>query len=255
MKNKIQPNKIYCADCLEILKEMEDNSIDIIITSPPYNFDRDYDEFDDRKEWDKYFEFLKKIWEECFRILKCGGRICINIQPYFSDYIPAHHMISNQLLKIGYLWKGEILWEKHNYNCKYTAWGSWKSPSMPYLKYTWEFIELFCKDSYKKEGKKEDIDITGEEFKDWVYAKWAIAPASNMKNFEHPAMFPKEIPKRLIKLFSYKNDIVLDPFNGVGTTTLVAKELGRQYIGIEISEKYCEIAKKRMNFPEQNELF
>lgn len=255
MNKKIISNKIYCGDCLDILPKIDDETIDMIITSPPYNFDRDYDIFNDRTEWDEYFEFLYKVWLECFRVLKHGGRICINIQPYFSDYIPAHHIVSGQLLEIGYKWKGEILWEKHNYNCKYTAWGSWKSPSMPYLKYSWEFIELFCKGTYKKKGERDDIDITGEEFKDWVYAKWAIAPASNIKEYKHPAMFPEEIPRRLIKLFSYKNDLILDPFNGVGTTTMVAKLLRRKYIGIDISEKYCKIAEDRLNIPEQSELF
>ena len=180
-------------------------------------------------------------------MIKPGGRICVNVQPLFSDYIPTHHIISRQLLDIGFLWKGEILWEKHNYNCKYTAWGSWKSPSMPYLKYTWEFVEIFCKGSHKKAGKKENIDISGDEFKEWVYAKWSIAPERNMKKYNHPAMFPEELVKRLLKLFSYKTDIVLDPFNGVGTTTLVTHKLGRRYIGIDISEEYCAVAKERID--------
>lgn len=154
--------------------------------------------------------------------------------------------MSKQLLDLGLLWKGEILWEKNNYNCKYTAWGSWKSPSMPYLKYTWEFVEIFCKTTHKKAGDSSKIDITGDEFKKWVYAKWSIAPERNMKEYDHPAMFPKELANRLLKLFSYQNDIVLDPFNGAGTTTLCAAETNRKYIGIDISPKYCRIAEKRI---------
>ncbi len=119
-------------------------------------------------------------------------------------------------------------------------------PSMPYLKYTWEFIEVFCKESHKKKGDANKIDITGDQFKKWVYAKWDIAPERNMKKYDHPAMFPEELVVRLLKLFSYEDDIVLDPFNGVGTTTLVAHKLRRKYIGVDISEEYCKTAEKRL---------
>jgi len=117
---------------------------------------------------------------------------------------------------------------------------------MPYLKYTWEFIEVFCKGEQRKKGERKDIDISGEEFKKWVYSRWEIAPESRMEEFGHPSMFPEEIPYRLIRLFSYVGDLVLDPFNGVGTTTLVAQKLGRNYIGIDISEKYCQRAVGRI---------
>ena len=154
-------------------------------------------------------------------------------------------MISNFFMDRKLIWKGEILWEKNNYNCKYTAWGSWKSPSNPYLKYTWEFLEIFAKGSLKKDGNKENADITPEEFKKWVVSKWSIAPERNMKKYKHPAMFPKELVYRVLKLFSFKNDVILDPFNGVGTTTAVARELQRSYLGIDISEEYCKTAEER----------
>ncbi len=241
-------NKILCGDSETILNTFPDNCIDIIVTSPPYNFGLDYknDKYRDALYWQDYYDKLNRIWQECYRVLKPAGRFCVNIQPLFSDYMPTHHIISRQLLDLGLLWKAEIIWEKHNYNCKYTAWGSWKSPSMPYLKYTWEFIEIFCKESHKKEGETAKIDITGDEFKKWVYARWDIAPEGNMKKYNHPAMFPEELVKRLLKLFSYQDDIVLDPFNGVGTTTLVAYKLKRRYIGIDISEEYCRTAEQRL---------
>jgi len=241
-------NKIICGDSKKVLSEMPDNSVDIIITSPPYNFGLDYksDIKNDTRKWSDYFNQLSEIWRECARVLKPGGRFCVNVQPLFSDYIPTHHLISKQLLDLGLLWKGEILWEKNNYNCKYTAWGSWKSPSMPYLKYSWEFIEVFCKETHKKTGDSKNIDIAGEEFKKWVYAKWSIAPERNMKKYEHPAMFPEELVARLLKLFSYKNDFALDPFNGVGTTTSVAKKLNRKFLGIDIAPEYCKTAELRL---------
>jgi DNA modification methylase len=145
------------------------------------------------------------------------------------------------------LWKGEILWEKNNYNCKYTAWGSWKSPSSPYLKYTWEFVEVFTKGTLLKKGDRDKIDITADEFKEFVVAKWSIAPERKMKDYGHPAMFPEKLVERALKLFSYQNDIVLDPFNGVGTTTYVAKKLNRRFLGIDLSEEYTKTAIMRLN--------
>ncbi len=241
-------NRIICGDALHALRSMPDRCIDIVITSPPYNFGHAYaqDERDDTREWNEYFKTLNGIWTECYRVLKPGGRIAVNVQPLFSDYIPTHHVISNQLMTLGFLWKAEILWEKNNYNAKYTAWGSWKSPSMPYLKYTWEFIEVFDKETHKKAGERERIDITDTEFKEWVIGKWSFPPEIRMKDYGHPAMFPEELPKRLMKLFSYRDDIVLDPFNGAGTTSLVAWKLGRRFIGIDISEDYCKCALRRI---------
>lgn len=241
-------NKIICGDSEKVLRKIPTGSVDIIITSPPYNFGLEYkdDSKNDAVHWDDYFQKLNTIWKECARVLKPGGRLCLNVQPLFSDYIPSHHLMSKQLLDLGLIWKGEILWEKNNYNCKYTAWGSWKSPSMPYLKYTWEFVEVFSKDTHKKAGDQTKADIIGDEFKKWVYAKWSIAPERNMKEYDHPAMFPKELAIRLMKLFSYQDDIVLDPFNGAGTTTLCAAETGRKYIGIDISPKYCKVSEKRI---------
>lgn len=240
-------NKIICSDSEEVLKKLPNNCIDLIFTSPPYNFGLEYESTDDDHKWEKYFDKLFKIFNECIRVIKYGGRIIVNIQPLFSDYIPSHHIISNFFINKKMIWKGEILWEKNNYNCKYTAWGSWKSPSNPYLKYTWEFIEIFCKGSLKKEGISENADIVGDEFKKWVYAKWSIAPEKKMQKYGHPAMFPEELVSRIIKLFSFKNDIVLDPFNGVGTTTSIANELNRKYLGIDISDDYCNKAKSRIN--------
>ncbi|MEN6443261.1 MAG: site-specific DNA-methyltransferase [Methanoregula sp.] len=241
-------NRIICGDAALVLAKIPSESVDLIVTSPPYNFGHAYaqDTHDDTHEWNEYFDQLLRVWTECERILKPGGRIAVNIQPLFSDYIPTHHIVSGQLRKLGLLWKAEFLWEKNNYNAKYTAWGSWKSPSMPYIKYTWEFIEVYDKGTHKKTGRREDIDISGDEFKEWVIGRWKIVPEHHMKDFDHPAMFPEELPRRLIKLFSYKNDIVLDPFNGVGTTTLVAGALGRRFIGIDISLQYCEMALQRM---------
>jgi len=235
-----------CGDSAEVLKKIPDNSVDLVFTSPPYNFGLDYDNHKDGTKWDDYFDKLFEVFRECIRVLKYGGRIVVNVQPLFSDYIPIHHIISDFFMKNKLIWRGEILWEKNNYNCKYTAWGSWKSPSNPYMKYTWEFLEIFCKGDLKHKGTGEDADITGYEFKKWVYAKWDIAPERNMKDYGHPAMFPEKLVERVLKMFSYENDVILDPFNGVGTTTKVAKQFNRKFLGIDLSEEYCKKAEERL---------
>jgi DNA modification methylase len=239
-------NKIVQADSLSILKQLPDNSVDLVFTSPPYNFGMGYDTHDDKTDWPQYFEMLWAIFDECIRVTKYGGRIIVNTQPLFSEYIPSHHMISKGFIDRGLIWKAEILWEKNHRNCAYTAWGSWKSPSGPYFKYTWEFLEVFCKGTLKHEGDSKKIDITGNEFKTWVDAKWSIAPERNMKDYGHPAMFPVELAYRALKLFSYQDDVILDPFNGAGTTTFVAHRTGRRYLGIDLSAEYCATADRRI---------
>ena len=237
---------IICGDSEAVLKKLPDNCVDIVFTSPPYNFGLDYHGDDDTRHWQDYFDKLHAVLRQCIRVLKYGGRLVINVQPLYSDYIPSHHMITNFLMQEKLIWKGEILWEKNNYNCKYTAWGSWKSPSNPYLKYTWEFVEVFCKGSLKKPGASADADISADDFKKWTTGKWSIAPERNMKKYGHPAMFPEGLAARVLQLFSYKGDLVLDPFNGVGTTTAVAKRLGRRHLGIDVDSAYCKTAKKRV---------
>ena len=197
-------DKIICGDSQVVLKQLPDNCIDLIFTSPPYNFGLAYEGTEDAFAWDSYFKALFRIFDECIRILKYGGRIVVNVQPLFSDYIPTHHLISQYFMRKKLIWKGEILWEKNHYNCKYTAWGSWKSPSSPYLKYTWEFLEIFCKGSLKKSGDPKDADIDAESFKNWVSAKWTIAPERNMHKFKHPAMFPEELADRVLTTLQFQ---------------------------------------------------
>ena len=240
-------DKVFCADSVEFLKGLPDNCIDIVFTSPPYNFGKRYAETDDNQDWEYYFETLFAIFDECIRVLKYGGRVIVNVQPKFSDYVPLHHIISNYFMNKQMIWKGEIIWEKNNYNCRTTAWGSWKSPSSPYLKYTWEFLEIFCKGDLKKQGDSMNADIDSTSFRKWVVAKWSIAPEHDMKKYDHPAMFPEELVRRALMLFSFKNDIVLDPFNGTGTTCVVSRSINRKFVGVDISQQYCDTANERLH--------
>ena len=239
-------DRIICGDSVEVLRQLPDNCVDLVFTSPPYNFGLGYEDTADADYWDSYFAKLFQVFDQCIRVLKFGGRIVVNIQPLFSDYIPSHHIISNHFMQRKLIWKGEILWEKNNYNCKYTAWGSWKSPSSPYLKYTWEFLEVFCKGDLKNPGKSANADINADQFKEWVLAKWSIAPERRMREHGHPAMFPEELAKRVMLLFSFHGDVVLDPFNGVGTTTAVAQQNGRRFLGVDIAPEYCATAEGRL---------
>lgn len=240
-------NQIICGDSLQILKQIPDNSIDIIITSPPYNFNIDYGGFNDKQNWNDYFDFLFNIFNECIRVLKSAGRICINIQPKNSDYMPTHHKISQFFLEKGLIWKDELIWNKNNFAVPPYYYGKWKSALCPMIRYSWEFIEVFCKDTIERQCDVKNIDITKNELQKWTDGRWSIQPAIGMKKtYNHNAMYPEELVVRLLKLYSCKNDIVLDPFNGVGTTTKVAKQLYRQYIGIDISEDYCQKAIQRL---------
>ena len=244
---KIFKNTILCGDSETVLKDMPDNCIDMVFTSPPYNFGLDYEGNSDAYDWESYFDKLFAVLDQCIRVLKYGGRLIINVQPLYSDYIPSHHIISNHIMERKLIWRGEIMWEKNNYNCKYTAWGSWKSPSSPYLKYTWEFLEVFSKGNLKKRGDSANADIDGDSFKKWVYGKWSIAPERNMKRYGHPAMFPEELARRAMLLFSFRGDVILDPFMGAGTTCAVAKQNGRDYTGIDTVPEYCDTARMRLD--------
>lgn len=248
----IDINSIVCGDSWEIIKQIPDDSIDIIITSPPYNFDMNYDKHIDSVKWKDYLDKFKIMWKECFRVLKHGGRLCVNVQSDFYTRHPTNHYFTIDCIDVGFIWKCEIIWNKNHYNCPTRQFGSWKSPSAPLIKLSWEYIEVFCKGDVKKTGEKENIDITREEFLKYINGMWEFHPENQMKKYGHPAMFPKELPYRLMKMFSYKNDIVLDPFNGLGTTTLVAKEIGRRFIGIELSQDYCDKAIDRLR---QGDLF
>lgn len=238
-------NEIICSDSLVALKEMGSKTVDIVLTSPPYNYGMEYDQHNDDDNSEEYLEQILNVFVECNRVLKTGGRMIINIQPNYKQYFPTHHRITERLMSEGMIWRGEIIWLKNNLK-KLTAWGSWKSPSCPYLSYPFEFIEVFSKETLKHDGDKDNIDITKEEFIKYVNGHWSIAPETKMKEYGHPAMFPEELVERCLKLFSYKGDVVLDPFNGAGTTTFVANKLGRNYIGIDMSQHYCEVAKDRI---------
>ncbi|MGB9587745.1 MAG: DNA-methyltransferase [Armatimonadota bacterium] len=247
-------NRIICGDVLEVMKLIPDKSVHLAITSPPYNVGIEYDNHDDRMDYDAYLAWLEKVWLETKRVLVSGGRFALNIAPTsIKNFRPIHHDFANQLRKIGMIFRTEIIWYKQTMRRR-TAWGSWKSPANPHIVPSWEYILVFSKDTWKLAGDPKDADITAEEFMRFSDGYWYIPPETNRKG--HPAPFPEELIYRLIKFYSYRGNVVLDMFGGTGTVALVAHKTGRKFIHIDISEEYCRIAYRRLQEAQsQLELF
>jgi len=243
-------NKIICGDCLEVLKDIPDKSIDLIITSPPYNVGMPYG-VNDRKNYLEYLQFMKMVLLECYRVLIKGGRITINLPSSIlqsSSSRMAYLALDYVLImrEIGFLdreWIGWIKMPKGELPGKSTSWGSWKSPSCPYCRDAMEYIIVMDKEQHKRTDKKGQNDITSQEFLQFSVNCWYFPPEHNR---QHPAPFPTDLPYRLIKFYTWKDDVVLDPFLGSGTTAIVAKKLGRNYIGIELNHNYIKIAEERL---------
>lgn len=232
----------------EKMDMIPDNSIDLMITSPPYNVSKDYDE---DLSLDEYLDFLKNVFLETYRVLNFGGRACINIANLGrKPYIPLTAYLNKIMVDIGFLMRGEIIWNKAASASPSTAWGSWMSASNPTLRDVHEYILVFSKGDYKKTLTKEEKihkenTISKENFMEWTKSIWTFN-AESAKRVGHPAPFPIELPYRLVQLFSYKDDIVLDPFLGSGTTAIASLESNRKFIGFETSEEYVELAQKRI---------
>ncbi len=245
-------NKIFCKSS-EKMDELPDSSIHLMITSPPYNVTKEYDEDLNLKE---YRQLLKNVWRETFRVLVPGGRVCINIANLGrKPYIPLHSYIIEDMQEIGFLMRGEIIWNKASSASPSTAWGSWLSAANPVLRDIHEYILIFSKDSFRRFKNNKENTIRKHEFLEWTKSVWTF-PAVSAKKIGHPAPFPEELPYRLIKLYSFKDDVILDPFVGSGTTCISAIKNERRYIGYDIEPKYVRLAENRIfNFKNQLKMF
>ena len=256
VENKISAeylNKIFCKSS-ESMDELPDNSVHLIVTSPPYNVGKEYDQ---NLSFEEYLEFLKMVWREAYRVLVPGGRICINIANLGrKPYIPLHAFIIRDMLEIGFLMRGEIIWNKDTSASPSTAWGSWLSAKNPTLRDIHEYILVFSKDTFKRENPlKRESTITKEEFLEFTKSVWTF-PAVSARKIGHPAPFPVELPYRCIQLYTFKGEVVLDPFMGSGQTAIAALKSGRHFIGYEINKDYVKLAERRIkefmsenNFP------
>ncbi|WP_374128796.1 site-specific DNA-methyltransferase [Candidatus Endomicrobiellum agilis] len=236
------------------MKEIPDNSVHLTITSPPYNVSKEYDKDLSLTE---YLNLLKETFSETYRVLVNGGRACINIANLGrKPYIPLSDYVSQIMNGIGFNMRGEIIWNKKSSASPSTAWGSWKSAANPILRDIHEYILIFSKGNYKRERAKEELSIkqntiTKEEFMMWTKSIWTMN-AESAKRVGHPAPFPIELPYRLIKLYSFTNDVVLDPFMGSGTTALASIRTNRNFAGYDINQEYINLANKRINFEQQS---
>jgi len=235
-------DQVYCKSS-EQMDEVPDSSVHLMVTSPPYNASKDYDQ---DLSLEEYLRMLEKVWRDTYRVLVPGGRACINTANLGrKPYIPLHKYLIEMMIDLGFLMRGEIIWDKASSASQSTAWGSWQSASNPVLRDVHEYILVFSKNTFKRVRGDKENTIGRDEFLEWTKSVWTF-PAVSAKKVGHPAPFPEELPHRLIQLYSFQGDIVLDPFAGSGTTCLVAAMDGRRYIGYEINEQYVKLARKRI---------
>jgi site-specific DNA-methyltransferase (adenine-specific) len=229
----------------ENMAELPDNSIHLMVTSPPYNVGKDYDQDITLEE---YLAFLGRVWKEVFRVLVPGGRACINIANLGrKPYIPLHAYIIQSMVEIGFLMRGEIIWNKASSASGSTAWGSWCSPANPTLRDVHEYILIFSKAGFSRKNlEKRRATISREEFLELTKSVWNF-PAVRAKQVGHPAPFPTELPYRLIQLYTYEGEVILDPFMGSGQSAIAALQTNRDYIGYEVDEEYVNLANKRIH--------
>jgi modification methylase len=228
----------------EQMSAIPDRSLHLMVTSPPYNVTKDYDA---DLTLPDYLQLLQSVFRETYRALVHGGRACINVANLGrKPYIPLSDYISHLMLEIGFLMRGEIIWYKGAGAGVSMAWGSWQSAANPVLRDTHEYILVFSKGSFsrKKPADKENT-ISKEQFMEWTKSVWTMNTES-AKNVGHPAPFPVELPHRLIQLYSFSGDIVLDPFMGSGSTAIAALQSGRAYLGYEINPDYIQLAEARL---------
>ncbi|MFC2065034.1 DNA-methyltransferase [Chloroflexota bacterium] len=234
----------------ENMKELSGDCVHLVVTSPPYNVGKDYDQ---DQTLDEYLAFLERIWLEVNRVLVPGGRLCINVANLGrKPYLPIHALMIPGLLRNGFLMRGEVIWNKGSSAGTSTAWGSWMSASNSTLRDVHEYILIFSKDSFRRQNPDKRLStISKEEFLESTRSVWNL-PAVSARKIGHPAPFPEEIPRRLIELYTFNEEVILDPFMGSGQTALAAMKSGRHFIGYEIEPEYVDLARKRIQAFEED---
>jgi site-specific DNA-methyltransferase (adenine-specific) len=236
-------NKVFCRDSVR-MDELPNYSVHLVVTSPPYNVGKDYDK---DLSMNEYRSLLRRIFKEIFRVLVHGGRACINLANLGrKPYIPLHSYIIHDMLELGFLMRGEIIWNKAASSGVSTAWGSWQSASNPTLRDVHEYVLVFSKGSFSRSSHGKENTITRDEFLTFTKSIWDF-PAESANRIGHPAPFPIELPYRCIQLYTFKGEVVLDPFCGAGSTCIAAIKSGRQFVGYDTNEEYLEIANRRIN--------
>src|SRR5215216_1303861 len=248
---------IYNADSTN-LSFLPAESVHLVVTSPPYNLGKDYGTARDDATYHQYLDWVVTWCRQLWRILEPGGRLCLNIpldinlsfdaggkrvtqkRPVLADF--THRLVNDEQ----WVYNTTILWLEGNISRR-TAWGSWLKASDPWVNTAAEAVLVLSKERRKRDGRGKQSVISREEFMDWTLGLWRFR-GENSKRWGHPAPFPEELPRRLIRMFSFTDDVVLDPFLGSGTTCRVAKDEGRRSIGVEIDPEFCKIAAERCRF-------
>ncbi len=227
------------------MQAIPDNSLHLMVTSPPYNVSKAYDEDLSLQE---YLGMLRNVFAETWRVLVHGGRACINVANLGRrPYIPLSDCISGMMAQIGFAMRGEIIWNKGAGAGVSMAWGSWLSASNPVLRDVHEYILIFSKGAFKRKKNADQANtIEKEQFMEWTKSVWTINPES-AKKVGHPAPFPVELPHRLIQLYTFTNDVILDPFMGSGSTAIAALNSGRSFVGYDIDSDFVTLAEKRIS--------
>jgi site-specific DNA-methyltransferase (adenine-specific) len=235
-------DKVICKSS-EMMNELPDSSIHLVVTSPPYNVGKTYDR---DLTLGEYTQLLKNVFAETFRVLTSGGRACINVANLGrKPYVPLHSYLISTMLELGFLMRGEIIWNKGSSAGSSTAWGSWHSAVNPSLRDVHEYILVFSKGSYSRIADGRQNTISQIEFLSYTKSIWEF-PAESAIRIGHPAPFPVELPYRCIQLYSFKQDVVLDPFCGSGSTCVAAVKTGRHFVGYDNNQLFVEIALKRI---------
>jgi len=237
-------DKVVVGDAREVLRRLPDRCVHLMVTSPPYNVGKEYDE---DLTLGEYLDFIEEVMREVYRVLVWGGRICFNVADLGRrPYIPLHAYIVERLERIGFLLRGIVVWYKGDaVGASSTAWGTYASPVNPVLRDVHEYIIVASKGSFSRKAGGREATITGREFVEFTRSVWKFPPES-AERVGHPAPFPVELPYRCIQLYTFKGDVVLDPFIGSGTTAAAAVLTGRHFVGIDINPQYVELANRRL---------
>jgi modification methylase len=234
-------DRVYCQSS-EAMSLIPDNSVALAFTSPPYNVGKEYDA---DQSLESYLALIKRVADEVYRVLLPGGRYVVNIANLGrKPYIPLHMYFYQQHMAAGFLPMGEIIWRKAKGASGNCAWGSWQSAKAPRLRDIHEYLLVFAKEHFSRPDRGAS-DISRDEFMKATLSIWEVAPES-AKRVGHPAPFPVALAEKVIHLYSYVDDVVLDPFLGSGSTCVAAVRTGRHFVGFDISPEYCTLAENRI---------
>ena len=236
-------NRIFCHSS-ELMAELPDKSVHLMVTSPPYNVGKMYD---DDLTLDEYIAFIGRVMGEVHRVLVPGGRVCLNVANIGrKPYLSLEALMTAKLLSLGFLMRGQVIWDKAASSTGSTAWGSWVSATNPTLRDIHEYILVFSKGMFARPKiVGRNSTITRDDFLELTKSIWRF-PAESARRVKHPAPFPVELPRRCIELYTYTDEVVLDPFMGSGSTAIAAVESGRRFVGYETDNAFVDLCGKRL---------